>query len=194
MTQTEYEQKRRECWEEFKVLNSTILETTKQAFDWIWNCAYALGKQEKDAEETPISERLYEEEKSQLEGLYYYLNRAADKQENESVSVATLFEAMERLEDMFGIDLLTNGHGKPTEKDADTVIQGWVGRDQDGYISLFKDKPTRDTFDKGDVPYGFWDEANSNHLELPITSFPDLTWESDPQPVEIIIKRKKQNL
>lgn len=76
----------------------------------------------------------------------------------------------------------------------DTVIQGWVARDQDGYISLFKDKPTRDTFDKGDVPYGFWDEANSNHLELPITSFPDLTWESDPQPIEIIIKRKKQNL
>lgn len=78
------------------------------------------------------------------------------------------------------------------ETDADTVIQGWVARDQDGYISLFKDKPTRDTFDKGDVPYGFWDEANSNHLELPITSFPDLTWESDPQPVEIIIKRKKK--
>lgn len=78
------------------------------------------------------------------------------------------------------------------EKDADTVIQGWVARDQDGYISLFKDKPTRDTCDKDDIPYGFWDEANSNHLELPITSFPDLTWESDPEPVEIIIKRKKK--
>lgn len=77
------------------------------------------------------------------------------------------------------------------EKGADTVIQGWVARDQDGYISLFKDKPTRDTFDKDDVPYGFWDEANSNHLELPITSFPDLTWESDPIEVELVIKRKK---
>lgn len=44
MTQAEYEQKKRECWEEFKVLNSTTLETTKQAFDWIWNRAYALGK------------------------------------------------------------------------------------------------------------------------------------------------------
>lgn len=72
-----------------------------------------------------------------------------------------------------------------------TVIQGWVGRDQDGYISLFKDKPIRDTCDKDDIPYGFWDEANSNHLELPITSFPDLTWESEPEQVEVIIKRKK---
>lgn len=80
------------------------------------------------------------------------------------------------------------------EKDADTVIQGWVARDQDGYISLFKDKPTRDTCDKDDIPYGFWDEANSNHLELPITSFPDLTWESDPEPVEIIIKRKMKSI
>lgn len=26
---------------------------------------------------------------------------------------------------------------------------------------------------------------------LPIDSFPDLTWESEPEPVEIIIKRKK---
>lgn len=77
------------------------------------------------------------------------------------------------------------------DKEQDTVIQGWVGRDQDGYISLFNEKPIRDTYDKNDIPYGFWDEANSNHLELPITSFPDLTWESDPLEVEIILKRKK---
>lgn len=84
--------------------------------------------------------------------------------------------------------------GKQEKGAEDTVIQGWVARDQDGYISLFKDKPTRDTCDKDDIPYGFWDEADSNHIELPITSFPDLTWESDPQEVEIIIKRKKKNL
>lgn len=82
--------------------------------------------------------------------------------------------------------------GKQEKEAEDTVIQGWVARDQDGYISLFKDKPTRDTCDKDDIPYGFWDEANSNHLELPITSFPDLTWVSEPQECEIIIKRKKK--
>jgi hypothetical protein len=58
------------------------------------------------------------------------------------------------------------------QKDADTVIQGWVARDQDGYISLFKDKPTRDTCDKDDILYGFWDEANGHHIELPTDSSP----------------------
>lgn len=74
----------------------------------------------------------------------------------------------------------------------DTVIQGWVARDQDGYISIFTSKPERDTCDKGDMPYGFWDDNTDQHIELPITSFPDLTWESDPLQVEIIIKRKKK--
>lgn len=128
MTQTEYKQKRSECWEEFKRenLDGEVQWQPVSRYDVFCDAfdrAYTLGKQDKDAY---------------------------------------------------------------------AVIQGWVARDQDGYISLFKDKPTRDTFDKGDVPYGFWDEANSNHLELPITSFPDLTWESDPESVEIIIKRKKK--
>lgn len=125
MNNQEYEQKKSECWEEYTRKCVHESKSAYGAFDFAFDRAYTLGKQDKDAY---------------------------------------------------------------------AVIQGWVARDQDGYISLFKDKPTRDTFDKGDVPYGFWDEANSNHLELPITSFPDLTWESDPQPVEIIIKRKKQNL
>lgn len=45
MTDKEYEQKKRECWEEFQVANRTTLETTKQAFDYIFDRAYALGKQ-----------------------------------------------------------------------------------------------------------------------------------------------------
>ena len=136
MTQQEYEQKKRECWEEFRALDRKSPYSLREVNAFAFDKGYALGKQEKDVEETPITERLYEEEKSQLEWLYYYLNRAADKQENESVSVAILFEAMERLEDMFGIYLLTNGHGKPTPKDADTVIQGW-GREiwTEKYIS-----------------------------------------------------------
>ncbi|MBP3511152.1 MAG: hypothetical protein J6K19_03825 [Prevotella sp.] len=77
------------------------------------------------------------------------------------------------------------------EKDADTVIQGWVARDMDGYISLFQERPTRDTCDKGDIPYGFGGDNTGYYIELPTTSFPDLTWESEPLEVEIIIKRKK---
>lgn len=145
---------------------------------------YALGKQEKDVEETPITERLYEEEKSQLECLYYYLNRAADKQENESVSVAILFEAMERLEDMFGVDLLTNGPGKTKPKDADTVISGWVAVDDDGDLFLYRTKPARDEVS------GMW-MSGECPLDVGINLFPDLTWSDEPQECEIIIKRKK---
>lgn len=150
---------------------------------------FALGKQAKDAEETPITERLYEEEKSQLEWLYYYLNRAADKQENESVSVAILFEAMERLEDMFGVDLLTNGHGKNKPKDADTVIQGWVARSNDGPndlgLRVYTVKPDRIKNRNG------WNGHGEMSYLIDCRIFPDLSWESDPLPVELIIKRKK---
>lgn len=75
------------------------------------------------------------------------------------------------------------------ENDADTVIQGWVARDEEaGNIWLFQNKPIRNT----DLSYGFWDGNNDDFIELPATSFPDLTWASDPEPVEITIKRKKK--
>ncbi len=183
MINQEYEKARQKCWD---ALHNELLKgevqwqpvSRKDIVDFVFDRAYALGKQEKDAEETPISERLYEEEKSQLEGLYHYLNRAADKQENESVSVAILFEVMEQLEDMFGIDLLTNGHGKPTPKEADTVIQGWVARDLDGEVFLYENKPER-----GD---GEWLGRISSEFD-----FQQLKWGSDPIEVELIIKRKK---
>lgn len=39
------EQKKKECWDEFQVANRTTLETTKQAFEYIFDRAFALGKQ-----------------------------------------------------------------------------------------------------------------------------------------------------
>ena len=77
MNTKEYEQKKQECWAVFKKQSECeggclMADAFFHAFDR----AYALGKQEKDTEESPISGRLYEEEKSQLEGLYYYLNNA----------------------------------------------------------------------------------------------------------------------
>lgn len=70
----------------------------------------------------------------------------------------------------------------------DIVIQGWVARDEEvGNIWLFKNEPTRNT----DLSYGFWDGNNDDFIELPTDLFPDLTWESEPLEVEIIIKRKK---
>ncbi len=48
MKQTEYDQKKRECWEEYvNMLNCQY--ATKYVFDKIFDRAYALGKQDKDA-------------------------------------------------------------------------------------------------------------------------------------------------
>lgn len=74
------------------------------------------------------------------------------------------------------------------EKDAeDTVIQGWVARDNDGDLFFYTDKPRREN--------AVWDEPQywigEAYTELNTDLFPDLTWESEPEQVEIIIKRKK---
>lgn len=121
MTQQEYEQKRAECFEEF-CKRYRIEEPSEQnieSFNWIFDRAYALGKQ---------------------------------------------------------------------EKDTDTVIQGWVARDSDGTLSLFEVKPERVRY-KQDIKEGLW--MAKTMADLVSELFPDLTWDSEPEEVEIIIKRKK---
>ena len=122
MNNQEYEQKKSECWEEYfstdKRLTTTHEhEVSKDAFYAAFNRAYALGQQEKDAE--------------------------------------------------------------------DTVISGWAARDEDENLFMYNTKPERDE------TIHMWmgkcvDIDLRNHL------FPNLTWDDDPQEVEIIIKRKKK--
>lgn len=82
---------------------------------------------------------------------------------------------------------LSDGHHYPASDldfnvDAEeTVIQGWVARDYDGDVFLYQNEPDRNEI--------AWNGYMMH--SLPIDSFPDLTWESEPEPVEIIIKRKK---
>lgn len=71
------------------------------------------------------------------------------------------------------------------EKDTGTVIQGWVAADDDGDLFLYRTKPARDEVS------GMW-MSHECPLDVGINLFPNLTWESDPEPVEIIIKRKKK--
>ncbi len=77
----------------------------------------------------------------------------------------------------------------PQEVDSlkEITIEGWIARDEDGFINLFNDKPIRDYCDRSDVTYGFWDEANEHHIELPTASFPSVTWKSEPKKVRITI-------
>lgn len=76
--------------------------------------------------------------------------------------------------------------GNSEQVDAGTVIQGWVTRDANPHrLFVYGCKPTR----LSDM-WSALDTAFAAQLD-PIL-FPDLTWESDPEPVEIIIKRKRK--
>lgn len=50
MNNQDYENKKRECWEEFIGNDGFHTETMRQCFNYAFDRAYALGKQEKDAE------------------------------------------------------------------------------------------------------------------------------------------------
>lgn len=72
------------------------------------------------------------------------------------------------------------------ETDADNpVIQGWVCRDTDDLLRLHYSKPER-------TDGGYW-QGGYKSTYLPKGLFPDLTWESEPQECEIIIKRKNES-
>lgn len=72
--------------------------------------------------------------------------------------------------------------GNSEQVDADTVIQGWVARDFDGDVFLYQNEPDRNEI--------AWNGYMMH--SLPVDSFPNLTWDSDPIEVEITIKRKKK--
>ena len=80
-----------------------------------------------------------------------------------------------------------------TPKDADTVIQGWVAINEAyNECYLHTNKPTpeiRPIADTGDYD-SYWGSEGQTYL-LDADLFPDMDSDSDPQEVEITIKRKK---
>lgn len=161
MTDKEYEQKRRECWEEFKRTNldGEVQWQPVSRYDVFcaaFDRAYALGKQEQDGVD--------------LKKLDKMLDDALEKETKESLNQWL------------------------SEKDADTVIKGWVAIDE-AFNQCFlhtekpiqKAQPIADTGDYDTV----WDSKGKTYL-LDTGLFPDMDSDSDPLPVEIIIKRKKK--
>lgn len=82
-------------------------------------------------------------------------------------------------------------HGVSLAKsdNADLVIQGWVCRDEDGRLCLYQNEPEREMYDFN--PKGYWTDRTNQYIDFPPTLFPDLTWDDDPQEVELVVKRKK---
>lgn len=84
--------------------------------------------------------------------------------------------------------------GKQEKDMEDPVIQGWVCRDKkDNALNLHLKEPYR-TYSNYSIVYkpDWWESDCASFLPLDNSLFPDLTWDDDPQPVEIIIKRKKK--
>ena len=58
-------------------------------------------------------------------------------------------------------------------------IEGWVARDKDYTLAFYTKKPERDT--------KYWWHIDGAY-PLSLKFFPDLTWDSEPRKVELIIR------
>lgn len=136
------------------------------------NTIFALGKHEKDAEvdrTLKVNRQLFCRLCTDADD---YINEHLEEDDSDYVYYQGRSDALHEL---------YRGECKDAE---DTVIQGWVAKDNyiDG-VYLYNSMPERGI--------NVWNGHMSLLIHLDSNLFPDLTWASDPQEVEIIIKRKK---
>jgi|GEM_PF-660892 hypothetical protein len=174
MNNQDYEQKKKKCWLQFcqeNGVNQELNISIFDAFNYIFDRAFALGKQEKNAEDDKtlkVNRQLFCRLCADADD---YINEYLEEDDSDYGYYQGRSDALHEL---------YRGECKDAE---DTVIQGWVAIDDDGDIFLYRTKPARDEVS------GMW-MSDECPLDVGINLFPDLTWESDPEPVEIIIKRK----
>lgn len=177
MTDKEYQQKKRELWIDLALdegnANEVPPSAYKRIFNNVFDRAYALGKQAQTITQEEIEKAAWDYAKDAYYPAPDYGWYESDDEQMKEVLENT-FKA--------GVNFAL---GKQ-EKDAGTVIQGWVSRDKDKVLILWESKPQRNNITNDE-----WGMANGIML-LPSKLFPDLTWKSEPEPVEIIIRRKKK--
>lgn len=192
MTQNDYEQQKRECFVKFCKDNGIDQEVNISifdAFDQIFDRAYALGKQTETITQEDIYRAAVEYAISLSECGMYDKETPATKEDMEYAFRAGVKFALGK----HSQKIFDNALGKQ-EKDAeDTVIQGWVAIDEVyGQCFLHTEKPIQkaqpiaDTGDYNTV----WDSKGKTYL-LDAGLFSDMDSDSEPQQCEIIIKRKK---
>lgn len=173
MTQQEYEQKRRGCWKKF--LRSCLELNTPRSkflFDWIFDRAYALGKEEKKAEEDKtlkVNRQLFCRLCADADD---YINEHLEEEDGDYSYYQGRSDALHELY-------------RGECKDADTAIQGWVFVDETTFDRILcVRRVTQGEYE------AVWD---SGHPEFCLGEelFPDMVPNTLPEPVEIIIKRKK---
>lgn len=169
MTQPEYDKLNQQCWEKFRSVDNPRAQ--RQWFNYAFDRAYALGKQEKDAEDDKVlkvSKQLFCRLCADADD---YINEHLEEDDSDYGYYQGRSDALHEL--------------YPGElKDADTVISGWMCRDTDDILRLHYSKPER-------TDGGYW-QGGYKSTYFPKGLFPDLTWDDDPIEVELIIKRKKK--
>ena len=160
---------------------STADGVTVDAFIMAFDRAYALGREKETITQEEI-EKAAEEYVLTRQQARHHAKREEDatlRDFDKTIKAWDAFDMEQAYEDGANFAL-----GKQ-EKDADTVIQGWVARDDDGQLLyLYDSMPTRGI--------NMWNDHGSLLTHLDDNLFPNLTWESDPIEVEITIKRKKK--
>lgn len=71
------------------------------------------------------------------------------------------------------------------EEQKECSINGWVTRDEDGDLTVFSDKPIRETFSDG---INFWCGEEPRGLDPSL--FPQITWENEPVECEMTLRLK----
>ncbi len=173
MTTEDYKQKKQECWEEY--FKHVVCGTGSHEywFNKIFDRAYALGREKETITQEEIEEAA-EDYVSFKKGGKCYPNYIVER------ACCCAFKDGAN----FALGKQEMKQESKQESKQETVISGWVARDKSGYLVLHYKKPHR-TFGNAK-----WYSAQSQK-SLPRDSFSDLTWDSDPIEVELIIKRKK---
>lgn len=72
-----------------------------------------------------------------------------------------------------------------SEQVAETTLNGWICRDKDGILALFRgeSKPYKQNGNN------WWSCDYGRYTYLGKNRYPDITWESEPLPVKIKIER-----
>ena len=112
MTDKEYENKRRECWEEFRFKNPAFNDMLgRKIFNQIYDRAYALGKQEKGRKGSPLNTYITDEDKENVRAEYKAMVEAYESPRNNGEKEYAK-GYMEALEWLFGIRFLTNDNNE----------------------------------------------------------------------------------
>lgn len=174
MNNQDYKQKKRECWEEFIGNDGFPTETMRQCFNYAFDRAYTLGKQFGNSEQVDVE-------------------KAAKRFADEIRIPASIPGVMVPFINGIAHDAYLQGAqdclGKQESKQEskqETVISGWVARNEDGDLYIYRSKPFREGSSSAD---GFWSAYGASSA-LDNALFPSVTWKSEALEVDITITPK----